>query len=43
MKHNRPSVIPDVFNRESMVFPMQCHPKKDGRERPWIPANNLRE
>ncbi len=25
---NPPSVIPDIFNRESMVFPMQGHTNK---------------
>ena len=39
-----PSVIPDICNRESMTFSHAGAPEeRDKRERPWIPANNLRE
>ena len=28
-----PSVIPDIFNRESMVFPKQCRPNEETKEK----------
>ena len=39
-----PSVMPDIFNRESRgFFPVRDHTKEGAEKQDWIPAKTLRE